>query len=73
MRDLVLVTYRSYRVLSEAYVRKMEIVADPMPILGSSCPGGRKMISLFQKPVVPGLKPISEMALMRGLADIILR
>ena len=47
-------TYRSYRVLSEVSVRKMEIVADPVPILGSSCPGGRKVISLFQKPVVPG-------------------
>jgi len=48
------VTYRSNRVLSEASVLKMEIVADLVSILGSSCPGGRKVTSLFQKPMVPG-------------------
>jgi len=53
-RDFVHVTYRSYRVLSEASVHRMEMVAEPVPILGSSCPGGRKVISLCQWPVVPG-------------------
>jgi len=47
----------------------MEMVADPVPILGSSCPGGRKVISLFQNPVVPGWKPASARAVIRGLAD----
>ena len=51
----------------------MEMVADPVPILGSSCPGGRKVISLFQNPVVPGWKPASARAVMRGLADKMFR
>ena len=73
LRDLVLVRYKSYKVLSDASVRKMEMVADPVPILGSSCPGGRNVISLFQRPVVPGWRPSSERASMRGLADKMLR
>ena len=72
-RDFVFVTYRSYRVLSEASVHRMEMVAEPVPILGSRCPGGRKVMSLCQWPVVPGWKPTAARACIRGLADRMLR